>query len=297
MTTNAEPSPLLEATDLSVEIPALPGERALGLRRVSLSLRPGELLVLAGEAGSGPSLFARLVGGFADPRTKALSGSLAFEEEPLLGATRRSHLRRRRGPLALILGDGAAPPEPGRSVAQWLADCLRRRSGPKRDWADACFSAGLLEPESLLRRPLTELPPLVRRRLDVVRALLRGARLLVSDGAATDLDPLSAELYHELLARVRDEHGLGVLVASDTLRGVARFADRVVVFFEGSVLESGPAAVIAASPAFAYTREFRECSVAPGLRPVDRPAIGREALHEAEAAVHQPVASPFVPAG
>jgi ABC-type glutathione transport system ATPase component len=283
------PTALLEAKALSVEVPGLPGERQIGLRSVALSLARGELLVLAGESESGPPLLARLAGGLADPRTKILSGSLLFEGESILGESRRRGLERRRGPVAYLARDSATPPEPGRTVGQWLADCVGRkaRAEARSDWADCFFRAGLLEPETLLPRRLEELPPATRRRLGVVRALLQGAMLLVCEGADEDLDPLSADLFLDLLARLRDEAGLGLLVVMETLRGVERFADRLAVFFDGAILECGPAAEVLASPRFAYTREFRDCSLRLGRAPRELPVIGREAIREAEEAASQ----------
>ncbi len=277
---------LLEARGLTVEVPGLPGERHIGLRRVDLQLAKGEILVLAGEAASGPSLLARLVAGLADPRTKLLSGDLLLGGESLFGKGRRNELQLRRDRIAFLPGESAAPCEPGRTVGDWLRDCLRRPKTTPPSFADCCFNAGLLEPERLLERRLEDLSPLTRRRLGVTRALLRGAELLVSEAASADLDPLGADLYHGVLARLRDEQGLGILVATDTLRGTERFADRVGVFFDGGLLECGRTETLLTTPRYRYTSEFRDCSLSASKTPRAFPIIGREALREAEEAVH-----------
>ena len=63
---------LLEIKDLTVERPDGLGDRRIGLRRVSLSVHPDEIIVLAVENGSGKSLLARLIAGVAGPQVKLL---------------------------------------------------------------------------------------------------------------------------------------------------------------------------------------------------------------------------------
>jgi ABC-type glutathione transport system ATPase component len=291
MDTNEQP--LLEVKDLTVEIPGVLGERQIGLRRVSLSLSPREILVLAGETGSGKSLLARLASGTADPRVKVLAGSLRVCGEEFPRGRRNRFSALRRGPVTVVTNAAAAPPDPGRTVRQWLREVRRLARGREaaRDWGDVFFNAGLLEPETLLPRSLVELSALERARLAVVRAILLDSRLLISEEVSADLDPLAEDAWHELLGRVRDEFGIGILVTTGTLRGVGRFANRVAVFFEGGLLESGPPAAILTNPQFAYTGEFRSC--APGLAVTlrDLPTISRSAVREAEDFVHRSATS------
>jgi len=291
MDTNEQP--LLEVKDLTVEIPGVLGERQIGLRRVSLALMPGEIVALAGEAGSGKSLLARLASGIADPRVKVLAGSLRVCGEEFPGGRRNRFSALRRGPVTVVANAAAAPPDPGRTVRQWLREVRRlaRGKGAARDWGDVFFNAGLLEPETLLPRSLVGLSALERARLAVVRAILLDSRLLISEEVAADLDPLAEDAWHELLRRVRDEFGIAMLVTAGSLRGVERFADRVAVFFEGGLLESGAPAAILTSPRFAYTREFRACAPRLALTPHDLPTISRSAVREAEDFVHRSATS------
>lgn len=284
---------LLEVKDLTVEIPGVLGERQIGLRRVSLSLSPREILVLAGETGSGKSLIARLASGIADPRVKVLAGSLRVCGEEFPRGRRNRFSALRRGPVTVVTNAAAAPPDPGRTVRQWLREVRRLARGREaaRDWGDVFFNAGLLEPETLLPRSLVELSALERARLAVVRAILLDSRLLISEEVSADLDPLAEDAWHELLGRVRDEFGIGILVTTGTLRGVGRFANRVAVFFEGGLLESGPPAAILTNPQFAYTGEFRSCAPGLAVTPRELPTISRSAVREAEDFVHRSATS------
>ncbi|MDH4410871.1 MAG: ATP-binding cassette domain-containing protein [Verrucomicrobiales bacterium] len=280
-------TPLFATSGLTVEIPGALGERGIGLRRISLAVAPGEIVVLAGESGSGKSLLARIAAGTADPRMKVLAGSIEFEGVSVLEKKRRRLLALRRGSITVIAPLATAPPDPDRSVRQWLRDCRRFAGKGGRLWGDCFFSAGLHEPEPLLRQRLGDLSPLTLKRLAVARALIVGSRFIISEDAGLDLDALGEAAFHELLGRVRDEFGIGALVSMGSLRGVERFANRVAIFFEGGILEEGTPLDLLTNPRFAYTREFRVCE--PGLTglPRDLPTISREAAREAEAHVHQ----------
>lgn len=288
-------TPLFEVKDLTVEIPGALGERQIGLRRVSLAVAPGEIVVLAGESSSGKSLLVRIAAGTADPRLKVLSGMIFHDGTPLKGKGQRRLLELRRGAITVVAPLASAPPDPERTVRRWLRDCRRLagKNGPQ--WGDCFFSVGLHEPEQLLPRRLADLPPLVLKRLALARALIVGSRLLIVENAGADLDPPGEAAFHELLGRVRDEHGVAVLLSTGSLRNVERLADRLVIFFEGAILEQGSPMDLLTSPGFSYTREFRDCEMRVTDLPREVPTISREAAREAEERVHQASSSLEMP--
>lgn len=289
---NPDAPSLLEVENLTVELPGVLDEGRIGLRQVSLTLKKGEILTLAGESGSGPALLAGLVAGIVPPKMRLLSGRLVVSgrEWGQSRAARRLFHEWRRGPLTVVGDASILPPDPARTVRQWLREVRKLAPRNGRAWDDCFFHAGLVEPETILPRRLAVISPLIRARLGVVRAMLLGSELLLSMEVESGLDPLSRIAWRELLLRVRGEGGPAILCTTGSLRGVERYADRVAVFFEGALIESGPPADLLAEPRFAYTREFLACAPVlatgrgeiPGLRP-----ISREAVREAEEAVHQ----------
>jgi len=289
-------SPLLEVSDVTVERPAGLGDRRIGLRRVSLELHPGEILVLAGETGSGKSLLGRLIVGAAGPQVKLIAGSINFEGRDLLRLKQRELRVVRRGPIAMVPGDPDAQLNPDRTVRQWLRDFIRM-AGRQSDlpgekaWSDYFYRVGIIEPERILPQTAGDLSPMIVKRLLVMRAIMAGARLLICDEATAGLDRIGATQFLELLCQVREETDMGILLTTGSLRGVERYADRVAVFFEGAILESGPPASILDRPQFAYTREFRACEPRLGDLPRELPAISREAVREAEEAIHEAASS------
>lgn len=286
----------LTVENLTLEVPGLPSERRIGLRRVDLSLRAGEIVALAGESGSGASMLLQLIAGIADPRVKVLSGGIRFEDHAL-PARRRAGIALRRGPITICRSLNLTPPDPERRVGDWLRDLRRIRRAPATAWSSAFLEVGLLEPEALLKTRIVDLPPLDQHRLGLARSLILGSRLLLCDEVDRDLDPLSSRLFGEILRRIRDSRGLGILVAGGSMRTLGRFADRLGVFFEGALLEIGEAADVISAPRHRYSAEFRDCEVSLSGTLPDFPPVSRRAIREAEEAIPHYLGDSVEPAG
>lgn len=294
-----EAPPLLEVSGLTVERPDGLDERDIGLRKVSVDVKAGEIYVFAGEKGCGKSLLARFIAGAEGPRARVLNGSIRFEGREIIGMAPRDLRQLRSGAITLITADEYGPLNPDRTVRQWLKDCVRISGltpgkGLGGIGSDCFYTVGIIEPERILPVPLGELSTMIIKRLHVMKAVMAGSRLLICDGATDGLDRIAEAQLIELLSQVRDEFGTAIILTTGRLRGVERYADRVAVFYEGGILESGPTRDLLENPRFAYTREFRACE--PRLMDIPREisTISREATREAEDAIHQAVSSPDV---
>jgi ABC-type dipeptide/oligopeptide/nickel transport system ATPase component len=257
-----------------------------------MTLRPGEIFVLAGETGSGKSLLARLIVGAAGPQVKPLGGAILFEGRDLLRMRARDLQQVRRSSISMVTGDSIAQVNPDGCVRQWLRDCLRLTRRPRelaseKAWSDYFHSVGIVEPEEILSKPMGELSSMLLKRLLVMKAIISRSRLLICDEATSGLDRIAEAQFIELLCQIRGEFGLSILMTLGSLRGVERFADQVAVFYEGGILEAGPARELLESPQFAYTREFRACEPRLSDLPRELPTISREAAREAEEAIHE----------
>ena len=97
-------------------------------------------------------------------------------------------------------------------------------------------------------------------------------RLLVADEIVSGLDvSVQAQLLN-LLSRLRDEMGFGLLLISHDLAVVRYICERVVVMYRGEIVESGWTEEVFAEPRHEYTR--RLLSSVPGEAP---PSFGQRA--------------------
>ena len=120
-----------------------------------------------------------------------------------------------------------------------------------------------------------------------MKALISGAKLLVCDGATSDLDRIAEAQFFDLIASLRDDFGISVILAMNGLRGIKGAADRVAIFYEGGILECGSSSQVLDRPQYLYSKEFRACTPRITHLPGELPMISREAIREAESIVHQ----------
>lgn len=287
MSGNEEGNPLIEVSDLTVEGSGEIDDRSIRLRRVSLSVHAGEIVVFGGEAGSGKSLLCEYISGSVRRNRKVVCGFVRVAGRDVM-KQRRAHLTS----LVSYLGrDPAAAFNPHHTVEHSLKEftgLLAKASKSRRriDWNEAFYAVGIVEPERVLARIIGELPLMMLQRLALMRALLSKAQVIVCDEATAGLDRIAESQFIDLITQIRDEGNVTFLLGMGRLRNAERFADRIFVFFEGGILESGPAGALVTNPSCLYTAEFLAAS--PRLTHLPRmlPLISPGAVSEAESILH-----------
>ncbi|HZZ58677.1 MAG TPA: ABC transporter ATP-binding protein, partial [Opitutaceae bacterium] len=92
-----------------------------------------------------------------------------------------------------------------------------------------------------LDQPVEDLPVGVQQRAEILKALYRGARILILDEPTAVLTPQEADQLFRLLARLREE-GKTVILVTHKLREVMAVTDRVTVLRQGEVVATVPTA-------------------------------------------------------
>ncbi len=221
----APPSPATAAVRLEGVSFSYPSRAGLVLDGLDLELWPGELVVLAGESGAGKSTVASLLLRLAEPA----SGRVTVGGVDLAGCSTEAWRRlvawvpQRptvfHGTVAaqIRLGDPAATDEQVRRAGREAGADAFVRALP--NGYDTVVGDG--------GRPLSAGEA---RRLALARALVRDAPLLVLDEPTADLDPASARLVGDAIARLRGTRTVLLIAHRPEL---AALADRVVVLAGG----------------------------------------------------------------
>jgi peptide/nickel transport system ATP-binding protein len=97
-----------------------------------------------------------------------------------------------------------------------------------------------------------------RQRVMIAMALACSPRLLIADEPTTALDVMVQAQVLDLLAELRRELGLALLLITHDLSVLASTCERIAVMYAGRVVEEGPAAAIFDRPAHPYTRALAE---------------------------------------
>jgi ABC-type oligopeptide transport system ATPase subunit len=125
---------------------------------------------------------------------------------------------------------------------------LRRRA------LELLRTVGLEPAEEFLERHPHELSGGQRQRVAIARALAVEPDLLVADEPTSMLDVSIRTGILNLLARLKRERGLGILLITHDLASARYLADRILVLYRGRIVEEGPSRDVVAAPAHPYTR-------------------------------------------
>jgi oligopeptide/dipeptide ABC transporter ATP-binding protein len=265
---------LLDVRELSVSFGRRRPTRVLA--GIDLTVRPGEILGIIGETGSGKTTLARAVVGLAPVE----SGRITFEGTELTGLRGRA-LRdfRRSGRLQFTFQDPLRALDPQLPVAAIVGEGLavagrrgRRESGERV--AEALYRVGL-DP-SLADRTPGQISGGQRQRVLLARAIATRPRLLLCDEPVSALDASNRNHVLRMLDELRTGSGIAVVVISHDLSSLAGIADRVAVLYRGRLVEEGRIQDVLTDPKHPYTALLtasapsvrREHRIAPAaLRP------------------------------
>ncbi len=231
------------------------------LAGVTMDLMPGETLGLVGESGSGKTTLARAVLGLQP----ISGGEVRFDGKNL---TRPSDFRAIRRRTALMFQDATASLSPRMAVGEAVTEPFAIHGiavKNRHDKAAELLAEVGLPPEMAARYP-HELSGGQARRVGVARALALKPSLVIADEPTAGLDvSVQAEILN-LMADLKDRHGLSYLIITHNLALVRHVADRVAVLYLGRLVETGPTRAIFADPRHPYTRSLIAAEPKPDPR-------------------------------
>jgi putative ABC transport system ATP-binding protein len=200
------------------------------LRGVSLAIAASEFVTVTGPSGSGKSTLLNLIGSLDRPD----SGSITVAGMPV--PEPRHAIAFRRYVVGFVFQDNLLLPyltAGGNIEAPLLAAGVVRRERHRRS-AELLDEVGLADRAGHLP---SELSGGQRQAVALARALANRPRLLLADEPTGALDSDSAARALDLLASIRELHGMTVLVVSHDV-AVAQRADRVVHLVDGRIVEN-----------------------------------------------------------
>jgi microcin C transport system ATP-binding protein len=266
---------------------------AFGAKRVldgvSFSLDRGETLALVGESGSGKSVTALSLLQLLPSSGSNPTGSILLNSQQMIGASADT-LHRARGELAgIVFQEPMTSLNPLHRVGRQVAEAItlhRRMSVEKLRTRviESLNQAGFADAEHRLGAFPHQLSGGQRQRVMIAMALANDPALLIADEPTTALDVTIQAQILQLLARLRTERRLAMLLITHDLQIVRRYADRVCVMKDGAVVEAGRVANVFAAPAHPYTRML--LAAVPKGRPALLPNDARTLLQANDVKVH-----------
>jgi len=252
----ARPS-LLEIRRLTVEF-GKPGAGVRAVDTVSFAIARRETLCLVGESGSGKSVtalsIARLL---AAPPARYTSGEILLEGEDVLTMGPRELRKIRGGLVSYIFQDPGHSLNPVFTIRSQIREMLklhRREATNDEEIIHLLRLVGISAPESRLRDYPHQLSGGMQQRVMIAMALASRPTLLIADEPTTALDVTIQAQILELLARLKRELGMSLLLITHDLGIVGGLADRVAVMYAGQIVETASARELLIRPLHPYTQ-------------------------------------------
>lgn len=245
---------MIEIRDLSVTY----GSGTEAVRRVSLTLKRGELCGLAGESGSGKSTLLMSIPGLLPAGTE-ISGRILLDGIDLL-PLREEELNALRWRRVAIVPQGAMNSftpvlTVGRHVEEVLDVHLGVTGRAARERTTELFSAAGLDASHADRYP-HELSGGQKQRAAIALALACDPEWLLCDEPTTALDVVTQRgIVDALLGLVRSR-GLGMLLVSHDLPLAASVCSRLLIMKDGRLVEDGAPRDVVASPRSRHAAEL-----------------------------------------
>ncbi len=236
----------------------LPRRTLFERRRTTVALHPtdlaiaeGESLGIIGESGSGKSTLVRLLLGLDLPS----SGRVVVDGRDVDATAPARSLHWLRRQTGLVFQDPYASLDPRMRVGRIVSEPLRALDIPGDHDArvrEVLAQVGL-DPAMAERHP-HEFSGGQRQRIALARAIAHRPRILVGDEPLSALDVTVRAQILELLADLRREEGLTLLLVSHDIGVVQHLAGTVAVMKEGRIVERGTTDAVLQHPREEYTR-------------------------------------------
>src|SRR5215469_2862776 len=248
--------PLDEVSNLTVRFVSREAT-VYAVNGVSFSVRPGEVLCILGESGSGKTVTLRAQMRLL-PRQADIGGSIRIAGEEVLAMSPPTLRALRGGLVSMVFQEPMTALDPVYTIGQQITETLRRHT----DCSRAAATARALELLELVRIPSPErrlnaypheLSGGLRQRAMIAMALCCNPRLLLADEPTTALDATVQVQVLILLRRLQRELGMGMIFVTHDLGVAAEIADIVAVMYAGRIVESGPVERVLRAPAHPYT--------------------------------------------
>ncbi|GHH21299.1 ABC transporter ATP-binding protein [Streptomyces rubradiris] len=250
---------LLEVRDLHVEFRTRDGV-ARAVNGVGYAVDEGETLAVLGESGSGKSVTAQAVMGILDtPPGRITGGRVLFRGRDLLTLKERERRRIRGAGMAMIFQDALSALNPVLTVGDQLGEMFVVHRGLSRKDARA-RAVELMERVRIpaaaqrVRDYPHQFSGGMRQRIMIAMALALRPALVIADEPTTALDVTVQAQVMDLLAELRREYRMGLILITHDLGVVADVADRIAVMYAGRIVESAPVRDLYRAPAHPYTR-------------------------------------------
>lgn len=247
--------PILKAENLTKVFSRQGQAEFTAVNGISFHLFPGECLAIIGESGSGKTTAVSMISRLLD----VSSGSITLDGQDITHL-KGQKLRRVYRTMQMVFQTPTESFDPRRTLGDGIGESLRNAGvskGETRKKVEALLEQCGLGAEFADRYP-HQVSGGQCQRAAIARALAIEPRLLICDEATSALDVTVQKEIMDLLNALRAQQGqnLSILFICHDISLVQQFADRVLVMYQGNIVEEGAPEEVICHPKNAYTKRL-----------------------------------------
>ena len=252
---------IFEAVNLKINAIADNGTDIPIVKGINFKVREGEVVALIGESGSGKTTIALSSLGYFKPGLQCVDGEARLLDQDLTKMSNED-LRKIRGERVAYLAQSAAATfNPSLRINEQVIESAVIHGSKTMEealsYAKALYKRlDLPDPENIGERYPHQVSGGQLQRLMAAMALVSDPTLLVLDEPTTALDVTTQIEVLKAFKKVIKEQKAAAIYVTHDLAVVAQIADRIIVLYNGSIQEKGPANSVIDTPKHPYTERL-----------------------------------------
>ena len=234
------------------------GKAVKAVNGVSLSVRPGEVVALLGESGSGKSVTMRSLLRL-HPKGTQIEGSMTVDRHDVMSLSHRALSDLRGAVVSMVFQEPRLALDPVYTVGRQIEETIMRHEKVSNrvaaERALALFrKVRIPSPERRLSNYPHEMSGGMLQRAMIAMALACNPKVLLADEPTTALDATVQIQILLLIRELQREYGLSVIFVTHDIGVAAEVADRIAVMYAGRIVEEGMVGDIIHNPRHPYTK-------------------------------------------
>ncbi|PWK20641.1 ABC transporter ATP-binding protein [Xanthomarina spongicola] len=230
------------------------------IKDISFQLNTNEILGIVGESGSGKSVSSLAILGLLPKNiSKITNGSILFNDLDLTQIGSKEFQKIRGNDIAIIFQEPMSSLNPsmtcGKQVQEILLQHTTLSKNEAREETLTLFEkVKLPNPKRVFNAHPHEISGGQKQRVMIAMAIACKPKILIADEPTTALDVTVQKEIILLLKQLQAEENMSILFISHDLSLVSEISDRILVMYQGQIVEQGPVHKVFKDPVHIYTK-------------------------------------------
>ncbi|WP_053989977.1 ABC transporter ATP-binding protein [Mangrovimonas sp. TPBH4] len=270
--------PLLSVKELSISFISNKSEKEI-IHHISYDLFENEILGIVGESGSGKSVSSLALMGLLPAKiSKITNGHILFQDLDLTTLPAKQFQDIRGNEIAMIFQEPMSSLNPSMKCGKQVQEILLQHTSlskteAKTETLSLFEKVKLPLPERIYDAYPHEISGGQKQRVMIAMAIACKPKILIADEPTTALDVTVQKEIILLLEQLQQEEKMSIIFISHDLSLVSEIADRLLVMYQGNIVEQGNTTQIFTAPKDTYTKALLQSKPSLDVRLKRLPTI------------------------